>query len=311
MMQQMYNAFSSYLGSYFKKFQSSVFQLSRVVQHLRMAVGRMSAVAMSMIYAGISAFRSMINSIQVVIRVVLIVCSIMLAIIIILFFVLFPVIPMILSTLTAVVTIVIALGAVMSTSIAGDAESKKSGFCFEKGTQVPVIRTDGRIEVVSVEQIRLGDRLSNGCGYVTAILQMAPDHVDMYELDGIRVSGSHLVQHSSSSTLWHSVDKDERSHSIPATTNRLYCFNTTTHRIPIISNRLKIIQFKDWEEMDSADHESHVEWTQMIYSMLNPNAPPFIDAPPRETPFLSPYTQIHTPDGCKVRGKEFRITGQH
>ena len=48
MMQQMYSAFTSYLGSYFKKFHSSVFQLSRVVQHLRMAVGRMSAVAISM-----------------------------------------------------------------------------------------------------------------------------------------------------------------------------------------------------------------------------------------------------------------------
>lgn len=298
MMQQMYNAFSSYLASYFKKFHSSVFQLSRVVQHLRMAMGRMSAVAMSMIYAGISAFRSMINSIQVIIRVILIICSIMLAIIIILFFVLFPVIPMIISTLTAVVTIVIALGSVMSSSIAGDAESKKSGFCFEQGTSVPVIRADGRIDIVAVENIRLGDQLSHGCGYITAILQMSAENVEMYELEGIRVSGSHLVQHPTMGTIWHSVDQDDRAQAIPPTLNRIYCFNTTTHRIPILSKQHRVIQFRDWEEMDSTDHESHVEWTKLIYSILNPNAPPLANAPPCETPFLSPYTQVYTPDGC-------------
>lgn len=241
MMQQMYSAFTSYLGSYFKKFHSSVFQLSRVVQHLRMAMGRMSAVAMSMIYAGISAFRSMINSIQVFIRVILIICTIMLAIIIILFFVLFPVIPMILSTLTAVVTIVVALGAVMSSSIAGDAESKKSGFCFEKGTRVPIRYKDGRLNAMPVECIRLGDELAFECGTVTAILELSPDHVDMFSLEGIHVSGSHLVETPSKS--WISVASDPRATPIPTTEKPLYCFNTTSHRIPVISQKMTPLFF--------------------------------------------------------------------
>lgn len=297
MMQQMYNAFSSYLGSYFKKFQSSVFQLSRIVQHLRMAMGRMSAVAMSMIYAGISAFRSMINSIQVVVRVILIICAIMLAIIIILFFVLFPVIPMILSTLTAVVTIVVALGAVMSSSVAGEAESKKSGFCFEKGTRIPVVRPDGRVEVIAVEEVRLGDLLAHECGHVTAILQLTPERVDMYDLEGIHVSGSHLVQDSTHPMRWHSVDKDARATKIPSTHHLLYCFNTTSHKIPIVSHHMSIIHFRDWEEMDQTDQTSQREWTQLIHSMLNPNQSPLENPPPCETPFLSPYTQIYTSEG--------------
>lgn len=297
MMQKMYNAFSEYLGSYFKKFQSSVFQLSRIVQHLRMAMGRMSAVAMSMIYAGISAFRSMINSIQVVIRVILIICAIMIAIIIILFFVLFPVIPMILSTLTAVVTIVIALGAVMSSSIAEDAENKKKGFCFETGTRIPIIRADGRVEVIGVEDVRLGDLLAHECGHITAILQLSAENVDMYELDGIRVSGSHLVQHPTIPTIWHAVNKDDRAVPVSPTTKHLYCFNTTSHQIPIVSHHMKIIHFRDWEEMDDTDHEAHRQWTQLIHSMLNPHDPPLENPPPCEVPFLSPYTSVYTSEG--------------
>lgn len=302
MMNQMYNSFTVYLDSYFKKFHSSVFQLSRVVQRLRMAIGRMSAVAMSMIYAGISAFRSMINSIQVVVRVILIICTIMLAIIIILFFVLFPVIPMILSTLTAVVTIVIALGPVMSSSIAGEAESKKSGFCFEKGTRIPVRRMDGRTEIMAVEDVRLGDHLSYGCGYITTILQMTPEHVSMYDLEGIHVSGSHLVQHETDKEQWIAVEQDGRSNAIPSTDKNLYCFNTTSHRIPIVSKSLQVIFFRDWEEMDETDKDAHTQWTQMIHTMLNPTEPPLLESPPCETPLLSPYTQVYTPEGYVLLG---------
>lgn len=295
MMSNMYNAFSAYLGSYFQKFQSSVFQLSRVIQHLRMAVGRMSAVAISMIYAGISAFRSMINSIQVVVRVILIICSIMLAIIIILFFVLFPVIPMILSTLTAVVTIVIALGSVMSSSIAGEAEGKKSGFCLEAGSRIPVVGSDGRVVVKNVEDIRLGDTLSHGCGKVTAVLQMTSDQVDMYDLNGIRVSGSHLVYHEKE---WKSVAEHPDAKPTYSETKPLYCFNTIHHRIPVISpNNLSVIYFRDWEEIDDDDYEAKMDWTVIVHHMLNPVDAPITTVTPCQTPFFSPYTQIYTPDG--------------
>ena len=43
--QNMYKAFLSYLDVYFKKFNRSVFEMSRIAQHIRMAMDRANAVA--------------------------------------------------------------------------------------------------------------------------------------------------------------------------------------------------------------------------------------------------------------------------
>lgn len=267
MAQTMYNEFSAYLASYFKKFNASVFQLSRIVQHLRMAVNRMSAMAISMIYSGITLFRGMINSIQAVIRVILIICGIMIAIIIILFFVLFPFIPMIMTTLTAIVTLVIALSAVMSSSVAGDAQSKKGGFCFAESTEVMIRDTDGNVIKKSVEEIKIGDELGNDCGRVTAVLQMSGKEIKLYNLNGILVSGSHLVK--GIDDIWKEVEQDERAIKTSTESSILYCFNTTTNMIPVYSANNRIIYFRDWEELDNEDEMGQVIWNHLILTILN------------------------------------------
>lgn len=302
MAQTMYNAFMSYLQDYFKKFHSSVFQMSRIIQHLRMAANRISAIAMSMIYAGIALFRGMLNSIQAVIRVVLIICAIMLAIIIILFFVLFPVIPMILSTLTAVVTIVVALGAVMSSSVAADANSKKSGFCFAPSTRVSVLDKKKGIILKSVEDIQLDDEMvhvdphtgERVIGKVTERMIFSGERVAMYERNGIHVSGSHLVYQPDQQN-WMEVEKDSRFHAISATYSNLYCFNTTTNVIPVVDSQLNLLLFRDWEELEHTDSNVQKEWIRFIYEKLNPSlpSPKHLDSI-CETPLLSPSTPIST-----------------
>lgn len=267
MAQTMYNQFSDYLASYFKKFNASVFQLSRIVQYLRMAVNRMSAMAISMIYSGITLFRGMINSIQAVIRVILIICGIMIAIIIILFFVLFPFIPMIMTTLTAIVTLVIALSAVMSSSVAGDAQSKRGGFCFAESTQVMIRDTDGKFVKKSVEEIKIGDELGNDCGKVTAVLQMSGNGITLYNLNGILVSGSHLVK--GTDNTWKEVEQDERAIKTSNESSILYCFNTTTNQIPVYTSDNHIISFRDWEELDNEDEMGQVIWNHLILTILN------------------------------------------
>lgn len=267
MVQTMYNEFSAYLASYFKKFNASVFQLSRIVQHLRMAVNRMSAMAISMIYSGITLFRGMINSIQAVIRVILIICSIMIAIIIILFFVLFPFIPMIMGTLTAIITLVIALSAVMSSSVAGDAQSKKGGFCFAESTQIMVRDTDGNQLKKLVEEIKIGDELGNNCGKVTAILRMSGKDIKLYNLNGIFVSGSHLVK--GTDDIWKEVEYDERAIKTSVESSILYCFNTTSNKIPVFASDDHIIYFRDWEELDNEDETGQVIWNHLILTILN------------------------------------------
>lgn len=266
----LYNTFSSYLDRYFRQFHSSIFQISRIVQYLRMAVNRIAGIAMSMIYTGITLFRGMLNTIQFAIKVILIICGILIALIILLWFVLFPVIPIVISTLTAVVTVVLSLAMVMSASIAGDAESKKGGFCFASETHLWT--STGPIPVTN---IRVGDSLRDmtgkDYGTVTHIIQMVGDCIPLYDLHGIQVSGSHLVEGTDGQ--WKSVASDKRAVPSSHRSAVLYCFNTTSNQIPVRTRGGQMILFRDWEEIANEDEKGQMIWNYFVLSILNGNTP--------------------------------------
>ena len=259
--QVLYNTFSAYLAQYFRRFSTTFSEVSRVIQHLRNAAHRISAIAISLIYAGISFFRGMINAIQVVIRVVLIICAIMLIIIILLWFILFPVIPIIMSALTAVVITVMAMAGILSASLSADAADKKGGFCFATGSSVATATT-----VIPVEGIKVGMEL-HGCGTVTAVIVMEGDAISLYDLKGILVSASHLVKGMDGK--WKSVSEDERATATDKKSKKIYCFNTTSNNIPMKATDGTIILFRDWEEIANDDENGQYIWNYMVSSMLN------------------------------------------
>jgi hypothetical protein len=264
----LYNTLSSYLEQYYLRFNASIYEISRVIQYLRMAFRRANGMMMSMLYSGITMFRGMLNTIQFVIQVILIICGIMLAIIIILFFVLFPVIPLILSVLGAIIGTVLALTTVMSGDIANQASSDKSGFCFAENTKI-LVKKDNKEILTSVKDIKLDDELING-SKITAVIQMDGKGVQLYNINGILVSGSHLILGTDGH--WKSVSKDERAKKVDNTSDILYCFNTTTHNIPVYSPELnRSIIFKDWEEIDDKDIKGQYLWSYNILKMLNNN----------------------------------------
>lgn len=294
----LYNTLSSYLEQYYLKFNASIYEISRVIQYLRMAFRRANGMMMSMLYSGITMFRGMLNTIQFVIQVILIICGIMLAIIIILFFVLFPFIPMILSVLGAIVSTVIALIMVMSIDTANQANSDKSGFCFSENTQI-IIKKDNKEILVSVKDIKLGDELING-SKITAVIQMDGKGVQLYNVNGILVSGSHLIL--GTDEHWKSVSNDERAKKVETISDILYCFNTTTHNIPIYSPELnKSIIFKDWEEIDDNDIKGQYIWSYNILKMLNKNLNyrfwKYGIKPADELPLIGRRIKIKTPSG--------------
>lgn len=266
----MYTSFFSYMDRYFTKFNMAVFEMSRITQHLKMAMGRLNGIAVSMIYAGISLFRGIMNFIQAVIRVVLIICGIMLAIIIILWFILFPVIPVILATLGAIVTAVMVFTGILSSELSSDAQGKMGGFCFAEGTMVHVVSREGHIIQKKVEDIQLGDQLADQCGEITALIHMKGSDIPLYNLNGICVSGSHLVMGTDG--LWKSVADDERAVKIDRISPIIYCFNTTSNNIPIVSVDGSIILFRDWEELGNTDTKGQFIWNYMVSSMLHSNA---------------------------------------
>ena len=310
--QTLYSELSKYVDMFYQRFNASVFEISRVVQYLRMAMRRITGTVMALLYSGITMFRGMINAIQFVIKVILIICAIMIAILIVLWFVLFPVIPLILSTLGAIVTTIFLLSAVISAQVADQANSSKKGFCFAKDTLVRVRCADGKECLREVQEIRVGDMLlsthqeatdatdATDATAVTAVLEMDGLGVPLYDVEGILVSGSHLIKGTDG--IWKSVCDDERARPVADTSNTLYCFNTTTHVIPVYSPCTRTaIPFRDWEEFSDEDEKGHYLWNYLILKLLNDHAnyASWKDSLTVSTdvPLMSDTTKVKTTDG--------------
>jgi hypothetical protein len=300
----LYNTLLGILDPYFRKFMASVYEISRVVQYMHMAVKRINAIMVAMLYSGLTMFRGMINTIQFVIKVILIICGIMLAIIIILIFVLFPFVPLILSVLGAVVATVLAITMAVTGEIGGladTANSDKSGFCFAENTMVSVMR-NGQHVSVKVQDIKINDELAHNCGKVTATVTMSGENVPLFNINNIIVSGSHLVL--GTDNVWKSVAKDERAIPVTTTSPLLYCFNTTSHSIPIISstnNNTTNTLFRDWEEIEDEDYKGQWLWNYNILKTLNKgtNYTKWKDSlhPGATIPLMSGNTSIKTSQG--------------
>jgi hypothetical protein len=263
----LYRSFQKYIGQFFGKFTTAIFEMNRIIQYIGMAFERVNGVIMSMLYSAITVFRGMINSIQFVIRVVMIICAIMLIIIIILFFILFPVMPIILATLGVIVTTVLIMSGILKGSISTKAEEQRRGFCFSEDTMI-LVRVDGKDVKKAVQDIQLGDELGNDCGKVTALIDMDGSQVKLNNIDGIYVSDSHLVL--GIDHVWKEVSTDERAVPTIKTSRIVYCFNTTSNMIPVCGEN-DIVFFRDWEEIGNDDEEAQTLWNEMIVSMLNPH----------------------------------------
>jgi hypothetical protein len=261
----MYNAFLDLLEPFFKRFTYATYEISRIIQYLRMAFRRLNAVVVNTLYQGLTMFRGMINTIQFVIKVIMIICGILLAIIIILIFILFPFIPMILAVLGAIVATILGIIMVVAGSV-DSAVSMKKGFCFAEDSLIKIKRNNKYI-TVKVKDVKIGDELAENCGIVTTVIEMDGKEVPLYNINGINVSGSHVVKGKDG--IWKLVEDDSRAIKIDDRSNILYCFNTTSHKIPIIGTDNEIMIFRDWEELDDEDDEGHLLWNYMILNILN------------------------------------------
>ena len=246
----MMDAFMSFMEPFFKKFTLVAYQVGVVVQHLRMAMGRVNAILTSFIYQGISLVTGIQNMIEFIFFIVLIILAVMIGLLIILFFILFPFIPIL---ITPVILILIVGGSVAASSM-------NDAFCFVPET--PVVLATGATKAIS--EIQLGDVLQGG-GIVTGMLQMDGSTTPLYDLEGIRVSGSHLVQYKGK---WQSVSEDPRSIPMQQKESVLHCLNTTNRLIPVQTNQGSTVLFRDWEELDEEDTTGQEAWDRMVSKIL-------------------------------------------
>lgn len=286
----LYESFMTYIAGFFKRYENVVREIGRVIQHLRLAFGRVSAIAMSMIFTGLTMIRGMMNTIDFAIRVVVILLGIIVALLIILFFILFPFIPFFL-------TLIVGLMAVVGGTTAASLEAYRESFCFAGDTGC--LMADGN--VVPIRSIRVGDVLAGAAGRVEAVMRLDGRRTPLYSLDGCRVSGSHLVL---GLTGWHPVSQDARASGPFAPVEaELYCLNTVGRIIPVVGVGRTLL-FRDWEEIASKDISGQCGWTELVLSMLNSgmakaNANP---QPEAEIPLMPRDTLLPTRTGIAQAG---------
>ena len=291
MLRVIYDQFLSYMSEYMAKYQAVANQIRNVTLHLRAAFERVNATLLSTAFMGITMVRGILNSVDFVIKVVMIIMGIMIALIILLFFILFPFLPLVFSVIGAIMAVAVG-------SVAAEAASFRSGFCFSPTARV-VLR-DGTQRPIS--QLAVGDVLADG-GIIEGVMQFSGRDVPLWLIDGVYVSGSHLVESSIKPGTWHPVADDTRAIRTAYTDGYIYCLNTTTHCIPVVTNTGTVLRFRDWEELEDDDTRGHFEWNFRVMQELNKTAPntTWSNAIGAQMPYpaVSPNTHIMTPNGAR------------
>jgi hypothetical protein len=159
-----------------------------------------------------------------------------------------------------------------------------------------------------ISQLELNDILAGGAR-VEGILQFSGRSVPLWQLNGVYVSGSHLVESTDNPGTWHSVSDDPRATLTQHTEEYIYCLNTTTRVIPVVTDTGSIIWFRDWEELEDTDTRGQYEWNFRVMQELNKDAPHAQWGKiggPNYYSAVSPNMQIATPNG-KVPIASIRI----
>jgi hypothetical protein len=289
-LKKIYDAFMEYISEFLRRYNNIAQQVRTVTLHLKAAFGRVNAMMISMVYMGLTMIKGMMNTIDFVFKVVLIILGIMVALIILLWFILFPFIPIILSVIGAIVAVAIG-------TMAGTAASYKNAFCFAPETVI--VMKDGSVKPIS--QIQLGDVLLDGI-VVDSVMKMSGKEVPLWSINGVYVTGTHLVKKENEEG-WHPVKDDSRATRTSYIEGYVYCLNTSTHTIPVLSSQSKLLYFRDWEELEDTDLTGHYEWNYNVIEQLNQGKSSdewssSIEGS-LEYPSISPTSSIRTPTGLR------------
>lgn len=115
--------------------------------------------------------------------------------------------------------------------------------CFDRNTK---IRMWNKSKFKLIKNIKVGDKLADG-STVTAIMKLSSFSQEMFNLNGIIVSGLHKVKNSDDEWMY-VADHECSEHIEDYREPYIYCFNTT-NKIININNMI----FMDWDEVDDMD----------------------------------------------------------
>jgi hypothetical protein len=284
----MWRDFMIMIRGFMNRYAATFHELRKTYMRLHVSVQRVWAMTMASVWTGISTIHSVMSFFDLMINICIVILAALVVMVVFLWFVLFPFVPLIL----VIISICVAAGF----GVGGMA----AAFCF--GEDALVVKADG--QAVPISQIGLGDILHGGAT-VTAVMEFESDvgsANDFYTVDGIPVSGSHLLYEGKTAVP---VEKSKAARKSPlAEGKRIFCINTTDHRIPVQSpNTGNIHIFADWEELDD-ELSAQSEWNRQVFQTLNPGATWTMptEAVLRSESAVCTNTRVRTPSGAVEAG---------
>ncbi len=234
---------------------------------ISMAMGRAFGITQAVLYLGMTLVTAVENFVEFVIRVILIVLYIILGLMILIFFMILPVFGIIIWVCQVIGNSPFGY---MSESVCGE-------LCFDPHTKVKL--KNGLVK--SIGECVLGDVFEDGT-IIEGILQVNGEHEPIFSLDGIRVSGAHLVWFDEKKE-WIPVVQHPRAEFSMNGCPRLICLRTSTRNIPL-RGLTRQWTFRDWEELPMGIPTSDTIWDFLVSEILNEQ--PSSQEIPTEHPLL-------------------------
>lgn len=213
---------------------------------LRDMFARMNAVFTTALYMGLATILTMKKVLEMILTFVIVILIALAALIVVMW--IFPFSWAVAASFTAIF-VSISIPLVMFSAAVGKVTDlgipkipSKPHVCFDKHTNLMLADNS---TILPIYKLKLGDVLHDGL-VVVSKLKLATDDAVMYYLNGVVVSGTHLVKHR---TTWVPVSLHPHAKEIPEYKRKtLYCINTSSGRIRLTHN-----EFTDWNEMLDLD----------------------------------------------------------
>ena len=236
----------------FQRFKTTGAEFAVTHHKLLMAMGRAFGITQASLYLGMSLVIGIENFIHFVIRVIMIIMYIILGLMILIFFMIVPVFGIIIWTCQ---TIGNSQFGYLVDDVCGE-------LCFDPTTKVRL--KGGKIK--TIEECEVGDSFEDGTR-IEGILSAKGDAEPLFVLDGIRVTGAHLVWNEEAND-WIAVVNHPRAVLSFQRSPRLVCLRTSTRNIPLQGLTQKWT-FRDWEELPMNLPTSDTIWDFLVSEMLN------------------------------------------
>ena len=247
-----------------EKFSLILYQAGRIFFKLFSAMDRIFGIATASVFAGMSMYKAIQNSIGYVIQVIIAILAILCVLVVFLFFVMWPVIPIILTM----------IGILSSTVYAANVSGMRDSFCVGPNTLVKC--ADGWKKVSEIEcgqALAVGQALA-GEGEVEGVLKVkCGSDTQCVSIRGVIISKTHLVLCDGE---WIPAEKHYEALPLDVFTNPdfLYCLNTTTRIWEVKGGEgeeanAEPFIIRDWEELPESHEEIDFAWETLIYKLLN------------------------------------------